>query len=432
MYLFRVQWLRICLVLSALLLVLASCSRSHSGYELGEAYIAPATLNLRRDLLQKNNVVTVLKHGERVSIIDTRRRFVKVRTLQGQEGWVDSLQLLSTEQMEQIRQEAAQALTLPSQGSATVFEPLNIHIDPDRRSPAFALIKEGTYVDVLAHRLTAKDVGPLHPPSLIKERPQPASHKQRKERGSRNALRLPPPPKPPKAPDNWQELSTERIDGSDSTADRKAKKDKQTAEKKAAELKESEIFENWTLVRTKDKQCGWVLSRNLVMAIPDEVAQYAEGKRITSYFDLGSVNDEEKGVKHNWLWTTLSGPARYDFDAWRVFLWNRHRHRYETSYRLRDLEGYFPVRVDPPDPNVFGRTFHLITKDEDGKLRTRAYIFDTVRVHLISTEDYRPGGNGSQKGVDGIDINKLEARKSSGSWFSRHWHTLRQRVAGSD
>jgi uncharacterized protein YgiM (DUF1202 family) len=431
MHLFAVQLQRIRLIFFALLLVLASCAGSRSGYGLREAYVAPATLNLRRDLLQKNSVVAVLKHGERVSIVDTRRRFVKVRTAKGQEGWLDSLQLLSAEQMEQIRHEAEQALTLPSEGSATVLEALNIHIEPDRRSPAFALIKEGSYVDVLAHRLTAKDTGPLRPPSLIKEHPQPLSRKQRKEKGSRNALK-PPPPKPPKAPDNWQELSAERINGGDSTADLKAKKDKAAAEKKAGELKKPAALENWTLVRTKDKQCGWVLSRNLVMAIPDEVAQYAEGRHITSYFDLGSVNDEEKGVKHNWLWTTRSGPAPYDYDAWRVFLWNRHRHRYETSYRLRDLEGYFPVRVDPPDPNVFGRTFHLITKDEDGKLRARTYVFDTMRVHLINTEDYSPATPGSQKGANGIDITKLQAKKPAGNWLSHHWRTLKQRVTGSD
>src|SRR5438270_13839635 len=112
MYLLLVRWLRICLVLPALLLALASCTRSHSGNELGEAYVAPATLNLRRDLLQKNSVVAVLKHGERVSIVDTRRRFVKVRTAKGQEGRVGCFQPLSSERMVQLRRQAEYALTL--------------------------------------------------------------------------------------------------------------------------------------------------------------------------------------------------------------------------------------------------------------------------------------------------------------------------------
>ena len=35
-------------------------------------------------------------------------------------------------------------------------------------------------------------------------------------------------------------------------------------------------MEDWSLVRTKDGQIGWVLTRNLDMSIPDEVAQYAK------------------------------------------------------------------------------------------------------------------------------------------------------------
>ena len=66
-------------------------------------------------------------------------------------------------------------------------------------------------------------------------------------------------------------------------------------------------LEDWYLVRTKDGKAGWVLSRMVSMAIPDEVAQYAEGHRITSYFSLGKVDDD--GVQK----TTGSGrPSKRD------------------------------------------------------------------------------------------------------------------------
>lgn len=412
------------------LLSLTSCMQQQNEV-LGEAYVAPATLNLRRELTQKNSSVTTLKHGDKVAIIDTRRRFVKVRTKKGEEGWVDSLQLLSPEQMEQIQKDTQHALTLPSEGSAGVFEALNIHIDPSRQSPAFARIPEGGSVAVLAHRIEPKISEPPKPPNLVTERPQPLSRRQRKERQARGNSRLPAPPPPPKPPANWQELSAERIDGAQSTADIKADKDKEASDKKALELKKPVVLEDWSLVRTKDNQCGWVLSRNLVMSIPDEVAQYAEGKRITSYFDLGSVQDDEKGLKHNWLWTTASRLEPYDFDAWRVFLWNRRHHRYETSYRQRDLEGYFPVHVNAPDANAFGRTFELITKDDDGKFRRRAYLFDGTRVHLTGTADYRPGAEKSGSAA-GIDTNQLHAKMSKDGWLKRHWNALKQRISSHD
>jgi len=77
------------------------------------------------------------------------------------------------------------------------------------------------------------------------------------------------------------------------------------------------------------------------------VAQYAEGRRIVSYFSLGSVQDGDQ-KKDVWLWTTVGdGTQPYDFDSFRVFVWSVRRHRYETAYIERNLKGYEPVLLDP-------------------------------------------------------------------------------------
>ena len=60
---------------------------------------------------------------------------VRVLTDKGVEGWVDSLQLLSPQQMDQLKQRRQEEAALPSEGMATAYEVLNIHIDPDRQSP---------------------------------------------------------------------------------------------------------------------------------------------------------------------------------------------------------------------------------------------------------------------------------------------------------
>lgn len=413
------------------LLCSEGCRPSHSD-SIGEAFVAPQTLTLRRELTSKTNSSVVLKHGDPVDITDIRRRFVKIRNAAGQEGWVDATQLLSPDQMTKIRQDAEEARKLPSEGSASVYEALNVHIEPSRQSPAFAKIQEGQYVSVLAHRLSPKSAPSPKPPNLIRERPQPVSRRQRREKQSRNT-KQPPMPPAPKAPENWEELSAERIEGTESTADEKKRRQDEASAKKLEESKKPVVLEDWTLVRTKDQKIGWVLTRNLTMAIPDEVAQYAGGARITSYFDLGEVKDEEKGVKHNWLWTTASEQITYDYNAWRVFLWNRRRHRYETSYRQRDVEGYYPVTADPPDPNVFGRTFHLITKDEDGKFRIRGYVFDGTRVHLISTEEYRsnPKAMEGSKTPANLDTEKLEKKLPRGGWFRESWKNFKGHFSSS-
>jgi hypothetical protein len=415
-------------LLLGFLLALAGC-RTQSSNVLGEAYVAPATLNLRHDLTQKTNTVAVLKHRDHLAITDIRRRFVKVRTDKGLEGWVDSAQLLSPEQMEQIRRDTQKALALPSQGSATVFEALNVHIEPSRQSPAFAKIPEAGSVSVLAHKLVPKTTGPAPASSFSLLKPQQSSRRQRKEKQSKFVSSRPPRPPAPKAPDNWQDLSSERIDGL-STADAKAKEQAAQAAKKTEEPKKPVVMENWTLVRTRDKECGWVLSRNLIMSIPDEVAQYAEGKHITSYFDLGTVKDEEKGVKHHWLWTTANSGLPYDFDGWRVFLWNRRRHRYETSFRQRNVEGYFPVHVDAAESATQVPTFELITKDDDAKFRRRTYNFDGARVHLIRTEDYQPGSSVEGKGANGINIEQIQSKAPQSGWFRRQWNAIMHRITG--
>src|SRR4051812_17288780 len=144
-----------CTLALTLLLTLTGCG-TQSSSALSEAYIAPESINLRGEVTQKNSTVAVLKHGDRVSIMDVRRRFVKVRTGKGVEGWVDVSQLLSPEQMNQIRRERQRALALASQGSATAFEALNVHIEPNRQSPALARIPEAGSVSVLGHRVEPK------------------------------------------------------------------------------------------------------------------------------------------------------------------------------------------------------------------------------------------------------------------------------------
>jgi hypothetical protein len=127
------------------------------------------------------------------------------------------------------------------------------------------------------------------------------------------------------------------------------------------------------------------------MNIPDEVAQYSEGKRITSYFSLGDVQDES-ATKHHWLWTTLSKPLEaHDFDGFRVFIYNPKRHRYETAYRENETIGYLPVlqqTVDVTENNKPMKVpgFTLITEDKEGRRWKRTFAFLGYRVRQLAKE----------------------------------------------
>ena len=299
-------------LLFLLTILLSACSTPAAQKPTaGIAFAAPSTLNLRRDLGSKSSNVGVVHHGEKLDVIETRRRFVKVRTAQGVEGWTDSNLLLTPQQMDDLRRLAESAAKLPSQGGATAFDTLNIHADPNRQSPSFFQLPEAASVEVIGHRIAPRFVA-----VPVARRAAPAKSSKSPSRRIPYLLPLPAPPAPPA---NWQALS--RPHASDLPG-------YQPPEQKPVPN------DDWSLVRTREGNVGWVLSRMLQMSIPDEVAQYAEGHRITAYLPLGDVRDKEKNtVMHNYIWTTISsGPVPYEFDSFRVFVWSTRHHRYETAY----------------------------------------------------------------------------------------------------
>jgi hypothetical protein len=151
-------------------------------------------------------------------------------------------------------------------------------------------------------------------------------------------------------------------------------------------------MDDWSLIRDASGQSGWVLTRRLVMSIPDEVAQYAEGRRICAYFPLGETRDGDK-VKPSWLWTTVEkGLEPHDFDSFRVFVWSLRRHRYETAHIERNLKGFFPVLTHqvaaPKGKDSAGKVpgFSILVEKKDGLRYRRSFAFVENRVRFSGEE----------------------------------------------
>jgi hypothetical protein len=184
-------------------------------------------------------------------------------------------------------------------------------------------------------------------------------------------------PKPPGPPPDWLALSKTELPPEDAPS---------AKEEAAAKPLPTD---NWCLIRTPAGQSGWALTRQVRMAIPDEVAQYAEGHRIVSYFPLGEVADGDEHKKI-WLWTTIGHAGPYDFDSFRVFVWSLRHHRYETAYIERNLEGFAPVSLRDVElsSNVRNRTttakfpgFAVCVTGKDGERHQKefALLGTTVR-----------------------------------------------------
>ena len=110
-------------------------------------------------------------------------------------------------------------------------------------------------------------------------------------------------------------------------------------------------MEDWWLVRDSKGDTGWLLSRYMDVDAPDSITRYAEGQRIVGAYVLTTVNDPEAEQENKEIpvYVTAMSPYKaglpYDFDQVRVFTWNIKKHRYETGFRDRNIEGYLPITV---------------------------------------------------------------------------------------
>ena len=304
--------------------ILAGCGNEAATVErLGEAYAGAAKVPLYSELDANAKKVGELHFGDEVHLVRRRRNFYFVRGPEGKEGWTHRSNLFNERQVQEMKALAQWAANAPSQGEARVFATLNVHNHPNRLAPTIFQITEEERVDVLAHERHPRrpyDPGPL----LESFDGAPSRDPASESTDEGDAAPLPPdPPAPPGLPPSWLRLSglaPERV---------AELADEGYLEGRSAPSAETS-GELWTLVRNKQGLAGWALQGRLIAAIPDEVAQYSEGARITSYFALAPADAD--GTHHHWLWTTLKTPnAAFDFDSYRFFIWNSRRGRYETT-----------------------------------------------------------------------------------------------------
>jgi hypothetical protein len=281
--------------------------------------------------------------------------------------------------MAALKSMAESAAQYPSQGAATVFETLNMHTQPNRFSPSLWQIPDNGKVDVIGHKLASRSPlaaapAPAPPPMTAPTR--------RKSTDRQIAAKIPPPPPPPapRPPRDWLALSVPKLQAGEP--------DKQDSPKANPKPVAPVPMDDWSLVRTAEGKAGWVLTSKLSMAIPDEVAQYAEGHRITSYFPVGEIKEGDT-IKTNWLWTTITkGLQPYEFDSFRVFVWSHKHHRYETAYIERNVTGHFPVAVNKSGAAA---SFSLILEGSDGRLTRKTYSFEGFRIRMVHKEPYEMG-----------------------------------------
>ena len=313
-----------------------ACNRGR-GRVLEIAYVSAPQVSLRDRVAAVYNKVGLVKNGERLEVLDRDRRFVKVRSADGAEGWMEQRFLVNESVYNQIQKLTQDSQNDPVQGQGTTRNDTNLHVEPGRDAEHLFQISTGEKV-LLLRRSTAEKSGSTAAPVRASTKPD---------------------------------------------------------EKKVSKpIVSQPVIEDWWLVRDTHGRVGWVLARMVDLDVPLEVAQYAEGQRIVAYFVLDEVHDGEKKVAQ--YLTILTEPKDglpFDFNQIRVFTWNVKRHRYETAYRER-LQGSLPVTVAHERFEKEGTlpTFVIRVKDDTGNVSERKYKLNTpiVRRVLAPGEEHHP------------------------------------------
>ena len=283
-----------------------------------------------------------------------------------------------------------------------------MHTEPSRTSPSFGQVPENGKVDVIGHKLTPRvQHDEVSMPAPVKPR-RCARSPSRNHRTPGSGRRLVRPRR------NLPTIGWRFRCRKPTPANRQIRR---RLSHPAAPPPVQVPMDDWNLVRTLDGKVGWVLTRPLSMAIPDEVAQYAEGHRITSYFPLGQVRDGDS-VKNNWLWTTINkGGQPYEFDSFRVFVWSLRHHRYETAYIERNVVGHYPVQVTNAGS---APSFSVLIEGVDGHLYRKTYSFDSYRIRMVDREldDQEPKSD-APKLASNARRRRRRIRPRKRSWYAR-------------
>src|SRR5438876_928748 len=310
--------------------LLSACNRG-GGRAQEIAYVSAPQAFLRDQVATVYSKTGTVKNGDAVRILGRERRFARVRTSDGTEGWIEQRFLISKQTYEQFQKLARNEQNDPVQATGITRNATNIHLEPNRDAEHLYLLDQGAKISIFK-RATSEKVLPGTAKPVIAEPQKPAK-----------------PPGP--------------------------------------------AMEDWWLMRDAQGHVGWVLARMVDVDVPLEIAQYAEGQRTIASFVLNEVADGDKRVpQYLALLSENKDGMPFDYNAIRVFTWNVRRHRYETAYRERNLNGVLPVMVSKENFDKEGElpVFVLRVKDEDGNLTERKYKLATPIVKRVLAPGEQP------------------------------------------
>jgi SH3-like domain-containing protein len=279
---------------------LGGCSRLRPKPAAQYVYVTAKQTFLRDRVAAVSNRTATVENGDKLQVLEHGRRFVRVQTAKGELGWIDEKVVATQEIFDQFEGLKQKHKDDPAVASAVVRDEVYLHAAPGRDTERFYRLVEGEKLKLLTRATLPKPV-----PHGMRAVAKPAAAAGKGAKAQALAPDVPAPP----------------------------------------------AMEDWWLVRDSKGDTGWLLSRLMDVDAPDSITRYAEGQRIVGAYILTTVNDPEaeQEDKNIPIYVTVMSPYKagltYDFDQVRVFTWSLKKHRYETGFRDKNIEGYLPVTI---------------------------------------------------------------------------------------
>ena len=329
-------------------------------------YVSAKGSYLRDRLAAVSNRVAQISNGQRLVVLEHARRFYKVRTEKGEIGWIDERAVIDQPTYDKFTALAADHAHDSVIVPGVLRDDSYLHNAPGRQTEHYYLLPENTKLQLLA-RASVPKPGPPQAVPIPRSAKKSAANSPGKPAVPSKEPLVPPAPPPP-------------------------------------------VLQDWWLVRDSQGHAGWVWSRMIDVDIPNEISGLAEGQRYIGAYVLRTVDDPEssfpngKAPEYLALMNSWKEGLPYDFDQVRVFTWNTRRHRYETAFRQRNLQGYLPVTVgsqvfDKQTEPVF--SYKVATGDDvaidpqtgtahPAQLETQTYRMEGVLVKKVEPPSAAP------------------------------------------
>lgn len=302
-------------------------------------YVSAVQATLRDQVATIYNRVGTVKNGERVEVLEREKRFSRVRTMSGAEGWIEQRYLVDQATYDGLQKLTQENLNDPVQSPGVLRNDTNLHLTPGRETEHLYQLLAGAKVSVLKRATAEKQPGAA-----------PAPAKPGGKASSGSALE-----------DWWL-------------------------------VRDAQNRVGWVLARMVDLDVPLDIAQYaegqrfvafFVLNQVQDSGKEGTGKPVSQY--LCAITEPHDGLP-------------YDYDQVRVFTWNVKRHRYETAYREHGLNGVLPVIVTNENIDNEGTlpVFILHVKDDSGNISERKYKLNTPMVRRIlapgeQKEASRPG-----------------------------------------